>query len=94
MGRSLANNILNLMRSDVFRNVLNEFGVNVDDITRHEPDAGLGNGGLGRLAACFMDSLTTMELPAVEAQYVMSTDYLSGSLEAACRLKSPTGGER
>ena len=65
MGRSLANNILNLMRSDVFRNVLNEFGVNVDDITRHEPDAGLGNGGLGRLAACFMDSLTTMELPAV-----------------------------
>ena len=65
MGRSLANNIINLMQSDVFKNVLNNLGVSIDDIIRNEPDTGLGNGGLGRLAACFMDSLTTMELPAV-----------------------------
>ena len=65
MGRSLSNNILNLMQSDLFNNVLTELGVNLDDILQSEPDAGLGNGGLGRLAACFMDSLTTLEYPAV-----------------------------
>ncbi len=65
MGRSLSNNILNLMQSNNFKSVLNELGVNLDDIVQSEPDAGLGNGGLGRLAACFLDSLTTLEYPAV-----------------------------
>ena len=65
IGRSLANNILNLMQSDTFKNVLTDFGINIDEVIQSEHDAGLGNGGLGRLAACFMDSLTTLELPAV-----------------------------
>ncbi|HHT66514.1 MAG TPA: glycogen/starch/alpha-glucan phosphorylase [Clostridiales bacterium] len=65
LGRSLANNILNLMKTQTFQNVMRELGINPDQLIEYEPDAGLGNGGLGRLAACFMDSLTTMELPAV-----------------------------
>jgi starch phosphorylase len=64
-GRSLANNIINLMQTDSFNNVFKEFGLNLEQILHYEPEAGLGSGGLGRLAACFMDSLTTMELPAV-----------------------------
>lgn len=65
LGRSLANNILNLMKTQTFQNVMKDLGINPDQLIEYEPDAGLGNGGLGRLAACFMDSLTTMELPAV-----------------------------
>jgi starch phosphorylase len=65
IGRSLSNNALNLKQSDAFRTVLTELGVNIDEILEHEPEPGLGNGGLGRLAACFMDSLTTLDLPAV-----------------------------
>ena len=65
MGRSLSNNILNLMQSDTFKKVLSELGVDIDKVIQSEPDAGLGNGGLGRLAACFMDSLTTLEYPGV-----------------------------
>jgi len=64
-GRSLANNIINLMQTDSFNNVFKEFGLNLEQVLHYEPEAGLGSGGLGRLAACFMDSLTTMELPAV-----------------------------
>lgn len=65
MGRSLSNNILNLMQDAVFKKVLTELGINLNEIAQIEPDAGLGNGGLGRLAACFLDSLTTLEYPAV-----------------------------
>lgn len=65
IGRSLTNNILNLMKTEVFTNVLKNLGINIDELIGYEPDAGLGNGGLGRLAACFMDSLTTLNLPAV-----------------------------
>ena len=65
IGRSLVNNALNLMQTDMFRKVLNDLGVNIIEMIEREPEPGLGNGGLGRLAACFMDSLTTLNLPAV-----------------------------
>lgn len=64
MGRLLATNILNLMQTEAFVNALRSMGYELSDIVELENDAGLGNGGLGRLAACFMDSLTTMDLPA------------------------------
>lgn len=64
MGRLLATNILNLMQTETFVNVLSSMGYELSDIVELENDAGLGNGGLGRLAACFMDSLTTMDLPS------------------------------
>lgn len=64
MGRLLASNILNLMQTKTYVNALKSLGYELSDIVELENDAGLGNGGLGRLAACFMDSLTTMDLPA------------------------------
>lgn len=62
-GRNLGNNLMNLEMEDVARDVCDELGVDLDEIREMEPDMGLGNGGLGRLAACFMDSLSTVGLP-------------------------------
>ncbi len=64
MGRLLSTNILNLMQTKAYQNVLADLGYTFNDIAEMENDAGLGNGGLGRLAACFIDSLTTLDLPA------------------------------
>lgn len=64
MGRLLATNILNLMQTEEYVNVLRSLGYEISDIVELENDAGLGNGGLGRLAACFIDSLSTLDLPA------------------------------
>ena len=64
MGRLLATNVLNLMQTKEYKNALKALGYNLEDIVELENDAGLGNGGLGRLAACFIDSLTTLDLPA------------------------------
>ena len=64
MGRLLSTNVLNLMQSKEYVNVIKNLGYEFSDIVELENDAGLGNGGLGRLAACFIDSLTTLDLPA------------------------------
>ena len=65
IGRSLANNLTNLQLHQLTRRVITEKGVDWLGLLEREPDAGLGNGGLGRLAACFLDSMATMELPAM-----------------------------
>ncbi len=64
MGRALGNNILNIMQTDIYREALGDMGIDLSEVEEVENDAGLGNGGLGRLAACFLDSLSTLELPA------------------------------
>lgn len=64
MGRSLGNNLLNAGLTEDYEKVLSCMGYSLDEIASEENDAGLGNGGLGRLAACFLDSLTTLEYPA------------------------------
>jgi len=64
MGRALGNNMINLKTDKIYAEIFEELGLNVSDIEELEPDAGLGNGGLGRLAACFLDSLATLKLPA------------------------------
>lgn len=64
MGRSLKNNLYNLNLTDVFESVLSDYGVKLDNLYECEPDAGLGNGGLGRLAACYLDGLATQGYPA------------------------------
>lgn len=64
MGRLLCTNVLNLMQTKDYEVVLNDLGYTLPEIAELENDAGLGNGGLGRLAACFIDSLTTLDLPA------------------------------
>ena len=60
MGRALGNNVINLKEDKVVREALDELGFDLDAIEDEEPDAALGNGGLGRLAACFLDSLSTL----------------------------------
>ena len=63
IGRSLENNILNLGIFDICRELLADNGIDLQSLFDEEPDAGLGNGGLGRLAACFLDSMATLDLP-------------------------------
>ncbi|MES2597586.1 MAG: glycogen/starch/alpha-glucan phosphorylase [Verrucomicrobiota bacterium] len=65
MGRLLENNLRNSGLYDSVKKALSEMGKDLDVLLQSEPDMGLGNGGLGRLAACFMDSLSTMNLPAI-----------------------------
>src|SRR5258708_2787991 len=64
IGRSLANNVTNLMLDPLVRDAVLEKDIDWFELVEEEPDAGLGNGGLGRLAACFLDSMATMQLPA------------------------------
>lgn len=63
MGRTLGNSLVNLEVYDECKTAMEELGLNIEDIREEEIDAGLGNGGLGRLAACFLDSMATLELP-------------------------------
>lgn len=63
MGRALGNNLMNLCIKEEVKKILKELGLDYNLIENEEPDAGLGNGGLGRLAACFLDSLATLDLP-------------------------------
>ncbi len=64
MGRSLKTNLYNLGMVDAAKEALSKYDVKLENLFEEEPDAGLGNGGLGRLAACFMDSLATLDYPA------------------------------
>ncbi|NLM01703.1 MAG: glycogen/starch/alpha-glucan phosphorylase [Treponema sp.] len=63
MGRAMSNNLINAQIKDSVVEVLNEMEIDFNIIEEEEPDAGLGNGGLGRLAACFLDSLATLDYP-------------------------------
>ena len=64
LGRSLKTNLCNLGLMNEYKAALADYGVDLEDLFECEPDAGLGNGGLGRLAACFMDSLSSLDYPA------------------------------
>jgi starch phosphorylase len=65
IGRSLTNNVTNLMVEPLVQEIMHREGLDPAELAEQEPDAGLGNGGLGRLAACFLDSMATMQLPAI-----------------------------
>ena len=65
MGRSLKTSLYNLEINDMVTDILKKWDVNIDRIYDYEPDAGLGNGGLGRLAACYLDGLATDGYPAM-----------------------------
>ena len=65
MGRSLKTSIYNLDIVDDVRSILKEYNINLEKIYENEPDAGLGNGGLGRLAACYLDAMATQGIPAM-----------------------------
>jgi glucan phosphorylase len=65
IGRSLANNVMNLLLEPLAKQAAKQKNLDWLGLLEQEPDAGLGNGGLGRLAACFLDSMATMQLPAM-----------------------------
>jgi len=73
IGRSLANNVANLLLSPLAESFEKVKGLHLSELLEQEPDAGLGNGGLGRLAACFIDSLATLQIPAIG--YGLRYDY-------------------
>jgi starch phosphorylase len=85
MGRWLSDNLCNLGLGEQCRAVLAEFGVKLEDVLEVEPDAGLGNGGLGRLAACFLESLATMGLPGfgygIDYEYGMFKQEIVGGFQ-------------
>lgn len=73
MGRSFKNTLYNLNLTDKMKKALSSFDVSLETLYEHEPDAGLGNGGLGRLAACFLDALTAGGYPAMG--YCLKYDF-------------------
>jgi starch phosphorylase len=81
LGRALVANLQALDIYDSYRDVLAGLGLNLDELVEQEPDAGLGNGGLGRLAACFLDSMATIGLPT----YGYGIRYEFGIFEQAIR---------
>ena len=64
MGRSFQNSLVNSDLEDKFKDALMQMGFDLEELYEQENDAALGNGGLGRLAACFLDSLATLEIPS------------------------------
>ena len=64
MGRSMQNALLNMDLEENYRSAISDLGYRLEDLYEEEKDAALGNGGLGRLAACFLDSMATLNLPA------------------------------
>jgi starch phosphorylase len=73
MGRLLGNNVINLKADQLCRDALKEYGIDWNDLRDFETDAGLGNGGLGRLAACYLDSMSTLDLAGMG--YGLRYDY-------------------
>ena len=98
MGRALGNNLINLSAYKEVKEALNEIGVDINAIEDQEPDPALGNGGLGRLAACFMDCsssrfqtasrlrcLTTGSRTDIHSSFVVRSTAMRSSLEDMCR---------
>src|SRR5579884_197742 len=85
MGRWLSDNLCNLNLNEPCRAVLAEFGIKLEDVLEVETDAGLGNGGLGRLAACFLESLATMGMPGfgygIDYEYGMFKQEIVGGFQ-------------
>ncbi|MCB1645590.1 MAG: glycogen/starch/alpha-glucan phosphorylase [Pseudomonadales bacterium] len=88
MGRSLNNALLNLDLEDATRKALSQFACDLETVEEEEMDAGLGNGGLGRLAACFLDSCATLELPVtgygLRYQYGMFHQTIRNGYQVEC----------
>src|SRR5215831_21376811 len=89
LGQMLTNNLTALGIYDICRDALRQMGVALEDIVEAEPDAALGNGGLGRLAACCLDSLATLDLPA--CGYGINYEYglFRQEIENGCQRERP-----
>src|SRR6202008_3023196 len=89
IGRSLANNVMNLLLDPIMRRRVGEKGLDLPALLEEEPDAGLGNGGLGRLAACFIDSMATMQLPAMGYGLRYEYGIFKQSVQDGWQLEKP-----
>ncbi len=89
MGRSLINGLINLGIYDIMRDAVHELGFDIVDLSEMESDAALGNGGLGRLAACFMDSLATLSLPAYGYGIRYEYGIFSQKIHRGYQVESP-----
>ncbi len=89
IGKLLSNNLINLGLYDEARDALAAVGKSLSDIEEVEPEPSLGNGGLGRLAACFLDSLATLNLPGDGVGCGITSACSTSPLRTACRTKSP-----
>ena len=87
IGRALGNNLINLRCYKEVAEVLDEMGIDINVIEDQEPDPALGNGGLGRLAACFLDSLSTLGYPRTDAVSVINTVFSNRRSKMAIRWK-------
>lgn len=87
MGRFFGNALINLEMFDEVKEVFAELGIDYNMVEEAEPDPGLGNGGLGRLAACFLESLSTLSLPAYGCGFAIITASLSSGLKTAIRSR-------
>lgn len=89
MGRALGNNIINIMAQPEVKEVLDELGFDLNTIEDQEPDPALGNGGLGRLAACFLDSLATLGYPAYGCGIRYRYGMFKQKIENGYQLEAP-----
>ncbi|MFI3189804.1 glycogen phosphorylase [Crenothrix sp. D3] len=89
MGRTLSNAMINLGINDVIDKVLYDLGLDLEELVENEPDAGLGNGGLGRLAACFIDSCATLQLPVTGYGLRYEYGMFAQSISNGEQIESP-----
>lgn len=89
MGRALGNAMLNLGLDDPLHEALHELGLDMEELVESEPDAGLGNGGLGRLAACFIDSCATLRLPVMGYGLRYEYGMFRQHIEDGCQVEEP-----
>ncbi len=89
IGRLLGNNVINLKADQLCREALKDYGINWNDLRDYETDAGLGNGGLGRLAACYIDSMSTLDLAGMG--YGLRYDYgiFRQKIVNGCQVEEP-----
>ena len=89
MGRFFGNSVMNLLVHDTVKEALKELGIDYNIVENTEDDPGLGNGGLGRLAACFLDSLSTMEYPAYGCGIKYHYGIFEQKIENGYQLEKP-----
>jgi starch phosphorylase len=89
IGRSLTSNLLNLLVEPLVREAMDKHGLDLVELAEQEPDAGLGNGGLGRLAACFLDSLATLRIPAIGYGLRYEYGIFRQAIEAGRQVEHP-----
>ena len=89
LGRALRNNVMNLGADPIVRQAMQQQGWNLDALMEEESDAGLGNGGLGRLAACFIDSLATLQYPAIGYGLRYEYGIFRQSILAGSQIEQP-----